>query len=85
VVYWRREGEANGGEGVNEGINEGVNNTVLETYNLIKSNPGINTPRIVSLTGKADATIERHIAVLRQKHMIEHRGSAKTGGYYVKK
>ena len=70
-------------EGVNEGVNEGINKAVIETYTLIKNNPGINTPQIVSLTGKGDATIERHIAVLKKKQMIEHRGSAKTGGYYV--
>ena len=81
------------GEGVNEGVNEGVSEgvkkvlaglgkAVAETYMLIHANPGINTPQLVSMTGKADATIERHTALLRKNNLIEHRGAAKTGGYY---
>ena len=81
------------GEGVNEGVNEGVSEgvkrvlaglgkAVAETYMLIHANPGINTPQLVSMTGKADATIERHTSVLRKNNLIEHRGAAKTGGYY---
>ena len=81
------------GEGVNEGVNEGVSEgvkkvlaglgkAVTETYMLIHANPGINTPQLASMTGKADATIERHTALLRKNNLIEHRGAAKTGGYY---
>ena len=74
-----------GDEGVNEGVNEGVSalgKGAKETYSIICSNPGINTPRLVSMSGKSDATIERHIALLKKEKMIEHRGSDKTGGYY---
>ena len=72
-------------EGVNEGVNKKLaelGKSVQQTYVLILENQGMNTPQLVSLTGLADATIERHIAVLRKKGLIEHRGSAKTGGYY---
>lgn len=42
----------------------------------------INTPQLASMTGKADATIERHTALLRKNNLIEHRGAAKIGWYY---
>ena len=80
-------GELNGGinGGINEGVNEGVSaigKSAKETYSLICSNPGINTPLLVSMSGKSDATIERHIALLKKEKVIEHRGSDKTGGCY---
>ena len=66
-------------EGVNEGVNEGVKKT-LET---IRNTPGITVPQIATKSGKSDATIERHIRILRQKGLIRHEGPAKTGGYYA--
>ena len=78
-------------EGVSEGVNEGVNEAlsglgqaVKATYALIKQYPGLNAPQLASKCGKGDSTIERHIAVLKKKDLIEHRGADKTGGYYVK-
>ena len=77
------------GGDVSEGVSEGVSETlqrlgisVRDTYMLIQKNPGINTPQLAKMSGKSDATIERHIALLRKNNFIEHRGSAKTGGYY---
>ena len=34
--------------------------------------------------GCSMATVERYLATLKKKDLIEHRGSAKTGGYYTK-
>ena len=54
---------------VNEGVNEGVNTIgqgAMMTYSLIQETPGINTPQLVILSGKSDATIERHIAELKK-------------------
>ena len=48
----------------------------------IKSEPGINKPRLMELAGKSKATIERAVAALIAAGKIEHRGSKKTGGYY---
>ena len=70
-----------GDEGVNEGVSA-LGKGAKETDSIICSNPGINTPLLVSMSGKSDATIERHIALLKKEKMIEHRGSDKTGGYY---
>ena len=60
-----------GDEAINEAINE-----------AIRSAPGINKPKLVMLTGKSKATVERVLAKLVADGSIEHRGSKKTGGYY---
>lgn len=82
-------------EGVNEGQNEGVTEgvdgvlsglspTVRATYAMIKRYPGLNTPQLARKCVKGDSTIERHIAILRKKGLVEHRGADRTGGYYAK-
>ena len=68
-------------EGINEGINEGIK-LVLE---LLNRNSGINAPQIAMLLGKGLSTIERTISEGIKMGVIEHRGSKKTGGYYVVK
>ena len=35
-------------------------------------------------SGKSIPTINRHISILIREGLIEHRGSKKTGGYYIK-
>ena len=75
------------GEGVNEGVNGALSDlspTVRATYSLIKKYPGLNTPQLASKCRKGDSTIERHIAILRKKDLVEHRGPDRTGGYYAK-
>ena len=49
----------------------------------IKSRPGINKPEIVLRVGKSKATVERALAALIAAGKVEHRGSKKTGGYYL--
>lgn len=71
-------------EAINEVINTGgeaINEVIFEA---IKRTPGINKPKIIALVGKSRATVERAIAGLIADGRAEHRGSKKTGGYYVK-
>ena len=71
---------------VNDSLNDRVNDSVNATYLIIKSNPGIQRKAISDFTGKSIPTIDRHIAILVKKGLIEHKDSDKTGGYYpVKK
>ena len=67
------------------GLDDSVNDSVNNTYQTIKANPGIQRKRISELTGKSIPTIDRHIALLAKASLIEHRDSDKTGGYYVRK
>ena len=72
--------EAESGETVSETLNETVNGIVLE---LICKTPGIGSAVLVSAVGKSRATVMRAVALLKQRRLIEHCGSDKTGGYYA--
>lgn len=50
----------------------------------IKAHEGIKVPGISDLTNIPSKSIERHVKELISRHLIEHRGSKKTGGYYTK-
>ena len=54
-----------------------------KVLNCIKANEGINVPGIEAETGIPAKSIERHIKVLIERNLIEHRGSKKTGGYHA--
>ena len=96
VVFWRPKKDVASGarkEGVNEGVSETasetVNETVSETVNetvkrLIEANPGIGSSGLIKAAGKSRASIMRSVAYLKRIGAIEHRGSDKTGGYYMK-
>ena len=62
-----------------EAINEAISEVISEA---IEKEPGINKPRLASLTGKSLATVERTIAALIASGKVEHRGSKKTGVLY---
>ena len=55
---------------------------MIATYEIIKGNPGIQRKDIIVLTKRGSSTIDRHLAVLIERKLIEHRDSKKTGGYY---
>ena len=74
-------GELNGE--LNEALKR-LSASVQATYGIIKQNPGIQRKDIIALTKRGSSTIDRHLAVLIQKDLIEHRDSKKTGGYYAK-
>ena len=54
-----------------------------KVFDCIKTYPGISAPRLSASTRIPAKSIERHIAALIDKKLIEHRGSKKTGGYYA--
>ena len=80
-----------GGEngGVNGYVNGGVNGDVKaltlsqkRVYDVVHENPGMNTKQIADMLKKSPRTVEKHLAFLKKKGLIEYRGSDKTGGYY---
>ena len=80
-------GELNGSlngalNGELNGALKGLGVSVIATFTIIKSNPGIQRKDIISLTKRSSSTIDRHLAVLMKRKLIEHRDSKKTGGYY---
>ena len=63
-----------------EGLNEGINDSLVK---LMDRHPGVRLPYLKSVVGASTSTIERAIAALVKAGKIEHRGSKKTGGYYL--
>ena len=51
--------------------------------NIITKEEGLSVINLQLKTELAERTIFRHIASLTQKHLIERRGSKKTGGYWL--
>jgi len=68
-------------EPINEPLNGELDERLLK---LAKTHPGAQLPYMKSVVGKSLATVKRAIAALVAAGLIEHRGSKKTGGYYVK-
>jgi ATP-dependent DNA helicase RecG len=70
-------------DALNGEINGGLNEELKLLVNVIKENPGKKTIQIAIVIGKPVKTIEKQIKKLIDKKFIEHRGSNKTGGYWV--
>ena len=72
-------------EGINEGLNEGIKNegTKFDVFRLILEKPGCRVPFLTKALSVSRATVERAVAALIIIGKIEHRGSKKTGGYYI--
>lgn len=80
-----RNGEINGG--INGEINGGINSLsggLREVYMIVKNNPGIKIKKIAELRQKSESTVEKQLADLKKKGLIEYHGANKTGGYYVR-
>ncbi len=73
-------------EGVNEGegINEGINELESLILTFLEKKPGAKGYEIAEYIHKGAATTERYLRSLKDKELIEYKGSRKTGGYYKK-
>ena len=73
-------------EGVNEdeGINEGINELESLILTFLEKKPGAKGYEIAEYVQKGAATTERYLKSLKDKELIEYKGSRKTGGYYKK-
>lgn len=60
-----------------------LNKGQQSVLNCIKAHPALRVPGIEAETGIPAKSIERHIKVLIERSLIEHRGSKKTGGYHA--
>ena len=61
----------------------GLNPGQRAVLDYIRENLGLRVPMISEGTNIPSKSIERHISVLIERGLIEHRGSKKTGGYYA--
>ena len=92
TIRQHKDTEANELNGqLNGPVNDPVNGSVKKlplivqkVYVIIRDNEGIRRPGIVEQLGASDSTVKRCVAILVEENLIEHRGSAKIGGYYAK-
>ena len=69
-------------EGVNE--DEGINELESLILTFLEKKPGAKGYEIAEYIQKGAATTERYLKSLKDKELIEYKGSRKTGGYYKK-
>ena len=60
----------------------GINAPQRIVFACLVAHPGYSVPQISESTGIPAKSVERHVAALIDRGLIEHRGSKKTGGYY---
>lgn len=58
-------------------------NTKERFLNIISQNPGCNVGDIMKATGFSNSYVRKILTTLNIAKKIEHRGSKKTGGYYI--
>lgn len=86
--------EVGDAEGVNDGLNDGLKreNIIDEIFinenesfilSLLRVNPGLNADTLSKELRKSKPMVERYLRSLKEKNVIEYRGSRKTGGYYI--
>ena len=64
-----------------EPLNEPLN---VRLVRLVQNHPGTQLPYLLSVVRESRATVRRVLSALIAEGKIEHRGSKKTGGYYIK-
>ena len=72
----------------NDPINDPINDLGLELLRTIKDNPGLSSMELVEIVNKKMPDVTWNMVKNEIKRnlfkYIEHRGSNKTGGYYLK-
>ena len=68
--------------GLNGGLSGGLNSDLEDMLQMIISRPGIKAKELSALLQRPVDTVDKQIAKLADKKIIERRGSKKTGGYY---
>lgn len=63
---------------------EGVNELESLILTFLEKKPGAKGYEIAEYIQKEAATTERYLRSLKDKELIEYKGSRKTGGYYKK-
>lgn len=60
-----------------------LNDNQRQTLSFIIDNEGCNSKLISDTLGKPLSTVYKHLDVLTNMHIVERKGSKKTGGYYL--
>jgi len=71
--------------GMNGGITGGIKSKIRAVVQTIFKYAGINTNDIAEQIGIPVKTLEKHIKLLKDAGIIEHKGARRTGGYHIVK
>jgi ATP-dependent DNA helicase RecG len=69
--------------GVNGGVSGGVSGGEERLYEEISRNEGLNARQLQQMLDMPKRTLERWLKNLKDNELIEFKGPAKTGGYYL--
>lgn len=64
------------------GINGGITEGEKLALDVVRTYPGNRVPYLSKASGIPERTLERYTSLLREKGLIEYKGSKRTGGYY---
>lgn len=72
------------GGGLSGGLSGALNGGLKSIYEFIAKNPGVRANQISESLDIPIRTVQRNLSYLKDKDLIEFRGSKKTGGYFAK-
>jgi ATP-dependent DNA helicase RecG len=79
-------------DAVNDAVKRGIIDTVSDAVNdalndavktIASTDKGVSINEVMQKTGKSNATVKRYLQLLKAINLIEFKGSAKTGKYYI--
>jgi len=70
---------------VHDNLSNGVKQEMIKIVVYLHSNPGTMSYDIVAALGRPKPTVDRYIANLKEKNIIEFKGAPKSGGYFLTK
>ena len=69
---------------IEQDINGGINGGINMLFEIISKNSGLSAVEISNKSNIPLRTVQRQVKELKDKNLIEYKGSKKTGGYYAK-
>ncbi len=70
--------------GIIDAVSDAVNDTLIDTVKIVlANNKGVSINEIMKNTGKSNASVKRYLQILKAIDLIEFKGSAKTGRYFI--
>ena len=71
-------------KGIIDAVSDAVNDAISDAVKaIIVNNKGVSINEIMSKIGKSNAQVKRYLQILRTIHLIEFKGAAKTGKYFI--
>ena len=67
-------------------ISDAVNDALSDAVkSILADEKGVSLNQVMKNTGKSNATVKRYLQILKTIDLVEFKGSAKTGKYFITK